>query len=107
MTTTAANQFEVAMVIPNVTRKTEELDHERLPVTVILVLSQTVIYIYGDYGSAHSSCKATNTYLYIIISDGKHVFGCSVEQTDHSAEQRLSLVYYRGDPSLEQIALSS
>jgi hypothetical protein len=83
------------------TRKTEELKHERLLLTVILVLSQTVIgylYIYGDCSSAHSSCKATDTDLYIFISDGKHVFGCSVEQTDHSVEQRLSLVY-RGDPS--------
>jgi hypothetical protein len=36
--------------------------------------------------------------LYIFISDGEHVFGCSVEQTDHSVEQRLSLAY-RGDLS--------
>jgi hypothetical protein len=47
------------------------------------------IYLYGDCGSAHSSCTATDTDLYIFISDGKHVFGCSVEQTDHSTEQRL------------------
>jgi hypothetical protein len=42
--------------------------------------------------------KAIDTDLYIFISDGKHVFDCSVEQTDHSVEQRLSLAY-RGDLS--------
>jgi hypothetical protein len=31
--------------------------------------------------------KATDTDLYIFISDGEHVFDCSVEQTDHSVEQ--------------------
>jgi hypothetical protein len=59
-----------------VTRKTKELDHEKL-VTVFL----------GPLSDRH-----------IFISDGKHVFDCSVEQTDHSVEQRLSLAY-RGDLS--------
>jgi hypothetical protein len=40
--------------------------------------------------------KATNTDLYIFNNDGEYVFDCSVEQTDHSVEQRLSLAY-RGD----------
>jgi hypothetical protein len=42
--------------------------------------------------------KATDTDLHIFTSDAEHVFGCSVEQTDHSVEQRLSLAY-RGDLS--------
>jgi hypothetical protein len=67
-----------------VTRKTKELDHEKL-VTVFL-------------GIVARGTKATDTDLYIFISDGKHVFDCSVEQTDHSVEQRLSLAY-RGDLS--------
>jgi hypothetical protein len=37
--------------------------------------------------------KATNTDLYIFNNDGEHDFDCSVEQTDHSVEQRLSLAY--------------
>jgi hypothetical protein len=63
-----------------VTRKTKELDHEKL-VTVFL----------GPLSDRH--WLYTDTDLYIFISDGKHVFDCSVEQTDqHSVEQRLSLV---------------
>jgi hypothetical protein len=42
--------------------------------------------------------KATDTDLYIFIYNGKCVFDCSVEQTDHSEEQRPSLAY-RGDLS--------
>jgi hypothetical protein len=38
--------------------------------------------------------KATsNTDLYIFNRDGEHDFDCSVEQTDHSVEQSLSLAY--------------
>jgi hypothetical protein len=37
--------------------------------------------------------KATDTDLYIFIYNGKRVFDCSVEQMDHSEEQRLSLAF--------------
>jgi hypothetical protein len=58
------------------------------------------IYIHGDCGSPYSSYKSysTDRDLYIFNHDGEHVFDCSVEQTDHSVEQRLSLAY-RGDLS--------
>jgi hypothetical protein len=80
------------------TRKTKELDHEKL-VTVFhgsSLGSSLALYLYMEI-VAHRT-KATDTDLYIFISDGKHVFDCSVEQTDHSVEQRLPLAY-KGDLS--------
>jgi hypothetical protein len=79
------------------TRKTKELDHEKL-VTVFLGphLDRHWLYLYIEIVARCT--KATDTDLYIFISDGKHVFDCSVEHTDHSVEQRLSLGY-RGDLS--------
>jgi hypothetical protein len=58
--------------------------------------SSLAIFIYMEIVARCT--KATDTDLYIFISDGKHVFDCSVEQLDHSVEQRLSLAY-RGDLS--------
>jgi hypothetical protein len=79
------------------TRKTKELDHEKL-VTVFLgpLSDHHWLYLYMEIVARRT--KATDTDLYIFISEGKHVFDCSVEQTDHSVEQRLSLAY-RGDLS--------
>jgi hypothetical protein len=79
------------------TRKTKELDHDKL-VTVFLgpLSDRHWQYLYMEIVARRT--KATDTDLYIVISDGKHVFDCSVEQTDHSVEQRLSLAY-RGDLS--------
>jgi hypothetical protein len=82
------------------TRKTKELDHEEL-VTVFLgpLSDHHWLYLYMEIVARRTRrTKATDTDLYIFISNGKRVFGCSVEQTDRSVEQRLSLVY-RGDPS--------
>jgi hypothetical protein len=82
------------------TRKTKELDHEKL-VTVFLgpLSDRHWLYIYMEIVARRTRpTKATETDLYIFISDGEHVFDCSVEQTDHSVEQRLSLAY-RGDLS--------
>jgi hypothetical protein len=57
------------------------------------------LYLYMEIVARRTRrTKATDTDLYTFISDGKHVFGCSVEQTDHSVEQKLSLAY-RGDLS--------
>jgi hypothetical protein len=82
-----------------VTRKTKELDHEKLMTVFLGPLSDRHwLYLYMEI-VAHRTrrTKATDTDLYIFISDGKHGFDCSVEQTDHSSvEQRLSLAY-RGD----------
>jgi hypothetical protein len=84
------------------TRKTKELDHERLLVTVILssLSERHWIFIYMEIVARRTRRTiATDTAdLYIFNSDGEHVFDCSVEQTDHSLEQRLSLAY-RGDLS--------
>jgi hypothetical protein len=79
------------------TRKTKELDHEKL-VTVFLgpLSDHHWLYLYMEIVARRT--KATDTDLYIFISEGKHVFDCSVEQMDHSVEQRLSLAY-RGDLS--------
>jgi hypothetical protein len=57
------------------------------------------LYLYMEIVARRTRrTKATDTDLYIFISNGKCVFDCSVEQTDHSVEQRLSLAY-RGDLS--------
>jgi hypothetical protein len=57
------------------------------------------LYLYMEIVARRTRpTKATDTYLYIFNSDGEHVFDCSVEQPDHSVEQRLSLAY-RGDLS--------
>jgi hypothetical protein len=73
------------------TRKTKELDHEKL-VTVLLGPLSDRHWLYLVYMEIVARrTKATDTDLYIFISDGKHVFDCSVEQTDHSVEQRLPL----------------
>jgi hypothetical protein len=57
------------------------------------------LYLYMEIVACRTHrTKATDTDLYIFNSDGKRVFDCSVEQTDHSVEQRLSLAY-RGDLS--------
>jgi hypothetical protein len=76
-----------------VTRKTKELDHEKL-VTSFLgpLLDRHWLYLYMKIVARRTR------RLYIFISDGKRVLDCSVEQTDHSVEQRLSLAY-RGDLS--------
>jgi hypothetical protein len=91
---------EQAVVHP-VTRKTKELDHEKLVTVILVPLSDRHwLYLYMEI-VARRTCrtKATDTDLYIFISDLKHVFDCcSVEQTDHSVEPRLSLAY-RGDLS--------
>jgi hypothetical protein len=80
-----------------VTRKTKELDHEKLVTVILGPLSEHHwLYLYREIVARRT--KATETDLYIFISNGEHVFNCSVEQTDHSVEQRLSLVY-RGDLS--------
>jgi hypothetical protein len=69
-----------------VTRKTKELDHEKLVTVFLRPLSDRHWrYLYMEI-VAHRT-KATDTDLYIFISDGEHVFDCSVEQTDHSVEQ--------------------
>jgi hypothetical protein len=84
-----------------VTRKTKELDHEKLVTVILGPLSERHwLYFYMEIVARRTRrTKATDTAdLYIFISDGEHVFGCSVEQTDHSVEQRLSLAY-RGDLS--------
>jgi hypothetical protein len=61
--------------------------------------SSLAIFIYMEIVARRTRrTKATDTDLYIFISNGKRVFDCSVEQTDHSEEQRLSLAY-RGDLS--------
>jgi hypothetical protein len=81
-----------------VKRKTKELDHEKL-VTVFLgpLSDRHWLYLYMEIVARRT--KATETDVYIFISNGKRVFDCSVEQTDHSVEQeRLSLAY-RGDLS--------
>jgi hypothetical protein len=80
-----------------VTRKTKELDHEKL-VTVFLGPLSDRHWLYFNMEIVARRTKAIETNLYIFISDGEHVFDCSVEQTDHSVEQRLSLAY-RGDLS--------
>jgi hypothetical protein len=80
--------------------ETKELGHEKL-VTVILgpLSDRHWLYLYMEIVARRTRrTKATDTDLYIFISDGKHVFDCSVEQTDHSMEQRLSLAC-RGDLS--------
>jgi hypothetical protein len=79
------------------TRKTKEWDHEKL-VTVFLgpLSDRHWLYLYMEIVARPT--KATDTDLHIFISDGKHVFDCSVEQTNHSVEQKLSLAY-RGDLS--------
>jgi hypothetical protein len=83
-----------------VTRKTKELDHEKLVTVTLGPLSERHwLYLYMEIVACRTRrTKATDTDLYIFISDGEHVFGCSMEQTDHSVEQRLSLAY-RGDLS--------
>jgi hypothetical protein len=79
------------------TRKTKELDQEKLVTVILVPLSERHwLYLYMEIVARRT--KATDTDLYIFISDGKHVFDCSVEQTDHSVEQKLSLAY-RGDLS--------
>jgi hypothetical protein len=55
------------------------------------------LYLYMEIVARRT--KATDTDLYIFISDGKHVFDCSVEQMDHSVEQRRLSLAYRGDLS--------
>jgi hypothetical protein len=68
-------------------------------VTVILgsLSERHWIFIYMEIVARRTrGAKATDTDLYIFNSDGEHVFDCSVEQTDHFVEQRLSLAY-RGD----------
>jgi hypothetical protein len=75
--------------------------HEKLVVTVFLgpLSDRHWLYLYMEIVARRTRrTKATDTDLYIFISDGKRVFDCSVEQTDHSVEQRLSLAY-RGDLS--------
>jgi hypothetical protein len=78
------------------TRKTKELDHEKLVTVFLGPLSHRhwLVYLYMEIVARRTRrTKATDTDLYIFISDGKRVFDCSVEQTDHSMEQRLSLAY--------------
>jgi hypothetical protein len=64
------------------------------------LLDRHWLYLYMEIVARRTHpTKATDTDLYIFISDGKRVFDCSVvEQTDHSVEQRLFLAY-RGDLS--------
>jgi hypothetical protein len=84
-----------------VTRKTKDLDHEKLVTVFLDPLSDrhSWLYLYMEIVARRTRrTKATDTDLYIFISNGKHVFDCSVEQMDHSVEQRLSLAY-RGDLS--------
>jgi hypothetical protein len=57
------------------------------------------LYLYMEIVARRTRrTTATDTDLCIFISNGKRAFDCSVEQTDHSVEQRLSLAY-RGDLS--------
>jgi hypothetical protein len=82
------------------TRKTKELNHEKL-VTVFLgpLSDRHWLYLCMEIVARRTRrTKATDTDLYIFISNGKRVLDCSVEQMDHSVEQRLSLAY-RGDLS--------
>jgi hypothetical protein len=78
-----------------VTRKTKELDHEKLVTVFLGPLSERHwLYLYMEIVARRTRrTKATDTDLYIFISDGEQVFGCSLEQTDHSVEQRLPLAY--------------
>jgi hypothetical protein len=47
------------------------------------------LYLYMEIVARRTRrTKATDTDLYIFNSDGEHVFDCSVEQTDHSVEQK-------------------
>jgi hypothetical protein len=104
-----------ALVLNSLTRKTKELDHEKLVtvidkkntkeldhkklVTVFLgpLSDRHWLYLYMEIVALRTRrTKATDTDLYNFISDGEHVFDCSEEQSDHSVEQRLSLAY-RGD----------
>jgi hypothetical protein len=58
------------------TRKTKELDHEKL-VTVFLgpLLDRHWLYLYMEIVACRTRRTiATETYLYIFISDGEHVF---------------------------------
>jgi hypothetical protein len=77
------------------------MDHEKLVTVFQGPLSDRhwLLYLYMEVVARRTRrTKATDTDLYIFISDGKRVFDCSVEQSDHSVEQRLSLAY-RGDLS--------
>jgi hypothetical protein len=67
-----------------------ELDHEKLVTVILDPLSERHwLYLYMEI-VARRTCrtKATDTDLCIFNSDGEHVFDCSVEQTDHSVEQK-------------------
>jgi hypothetical protein len=47
------------------------------------------IFVYMEIVARRARTKATDaTDLYIFNRDGEHVFDCSVEQTDHSVEQK-------------------
>jgi hypothetical protein len=98
---TTYNMDTFPLLLGPLTRKTKELDHEKL-VTVFLgpLSDRHWLYLYMEIVARCTTrrTKATETNLYIFISNGEHVFDCSVEQTDHSVEQRLSLAY-RGDLS--------
>jgi hypothetical protein len=56
------------------------------------------LYLYMEIVARRTKATDTDLYIFSSISDGKHGFKCSVEQTDHSLDQRLSLAY-RGDLS--------
>jgi hypothetical protein len=86
------------------TRKTKELDHEKLVTVFLGPLSDSHwLYLYMEIVARRTrrTTKATDTDLYIFISDGEHVFGCSVEQTDHSVNKdclwRIEEISHRTD----------
>jgi hypothetical protein len=57
------------------------------------------LFIYMKIVARHTRRAKLRKQIFIsLLAMESIVFGCSVEQTDHSVEQRLSLVY-RGDPS--------
>jgi phosphorylcholine metabolism protein LicD len=92
-----------------VTRNTKELDHERLLVTVIMgsLSERHWIFIYMEIEARRTHrTKATDTDLYIFNSDGEHVFDCSVEQIDHSVEQKKTIFDVQERSLIEQKALS-
>jgi hypothetical protein len=51
--------------------------------------------------------KASDTDLYIFISDGEHVFGSSMEQMDGSVVQQKTIFGVQERSLIEQKALSS
>jgi hypothetical protein len=76
----------------HVTRNTKELDHKRLLMTVILGSLSDCHWLFicmEIVARRTRRTKATDTDLYIFNSDGEHVFRSSMEQMDHSVEQKI------------------